>query len=80
MLTLKEIVNNSFYKRIKILNVADFELWLEYASAITYADDTSINISARRIVKLLSKLEEDAMNVLRYIVVQTISFGLRPNH
>ena len=67
MLTLKEIVNNSFYKKIKILNVADFELWLEYASAIAYADDTSISISAKRVVKLLSKLEKYAMNVVRYM-------------
>ena len=67
MLTLKEIVNNSLYKKIKIPNVADFELWLEYASAIAYADDTSISISAKIIVKLLSKLEKDAMNVLRYM-------------
>ena len=38
---------------IYIIYVADLELWLEYASAITYADDTSTGITAKRIALLL---------------------------
>ena len=47
--------------------MADLELWLEYASAITYADHTSTGITAKPKAELIAKLEKDAMNVLRYM-------------
>ena len=50
-----------------IIFVADFKLWLKWAWAIVYADDTSTSITGKSIEDVMHKLEHDALNVLRFM-------------
>ena len=43
------------------------QLWLKYVFATTYADDTSTSISHKLLSKVIQMLEEDALNVLKYM-------------
>ena len=45
--------------------MSDLEDWLEFAKALTYADDTSTSVSASTIEKVIRRLEIDAINVLK---------------
>ena len=47
--------------------VADMQLWLKHSSALTYADDTSSSVKDKRIEEVVRKLEEDAINVLKFM-------------
>ena len=51
-----------------IIYVADLQLWLKYAMITTYADDTSSSVSHKLLSKVKSMLEEDALNVLKFMV------------
>ena len=42
-------------------------LWLKWSVIITYADDTSTSVSGASLSEVISKLEEDACSVLRYM-------------
>ena len=50
-----------------IIFVADFQLWLKWAWAIVYANDTSTSVAGRSVEDVLEKLEHDALNVLRFM-------------
>ena len=48
-----------------IIFVANFPLWLKYAIATTYAEDTSTSISDKDLNKIIKMLEENAMSFLK---------------
>ena len=50
-----------------ILYVADLQLWLKHSKVITYADDTKTSVSHRLLAKIIEMLEEDALNVLKFM-------------
>ena len=50
-----------------IIFVADFQLWLKWAWAIVYANDTNTSVAGRSVEDVLEKLEHDALNVLRFM-------------
>ena len=52
---------------IYIIYVADLEDWLLHATASTYADDTETGISGHDLEEIKRKMEEDGINVLRYM-------------
>ena len=52
---------------IFVIYGADMELWLMHSSALTYADDTSSSVKDKRIEEVVRKLEEDAINVLKFM-------------
>ena len=43
------------------------EEWLEFSSAITYADDTTTGVSEEELAEVLRKLQIDAKNVLKFM-------------
>ena len=43
------------------------QVWVKYVTAITYADDTSTSISHKLLSEVKRMLEEDALNVLRFM-------------
>jgi hypothetical protein len=53
-----------------IVYVADLEEWLQFARATTYADDTSSSASSKNLASIIEKLEKDAVNVLKFMVLQ----------
>ena len=55
--------------------MADLEDWLQFAKALTYADDTSTSVSAETIEEIIRMLELDAKNVLSFMA----SNGLAAN-
>ena len=50
-----------------VIYVSDLEDWLQYASSLTYADDTSTSVSGKSINDVLRKLQIDAKNVLKFM-------------
>ena len=42
-------------------------LWLKWSVIITYADDTSTGVSGKSLPEVISKLEEDALAVLKFM-------------
>ena len=50
-----------------IIYVADLQDWLRYVLVTTYADDTSTSISHLLISEVKRMLEEDALNVLKFM-------------
>ena len=54
---------------IFIIYVADPEDWLIHSTASTYADDTETYVSGTILDEIISKLEEDGLNVLIYNVI-----------
>ena len=50
-----------------IIYVADLRLWLKWSVIITYADDTSTSVSGKSLSEIISKLEEDATMVLKFM-------------
>ena len=52
---------------IFVLYVSDLDEWLEWSSAITYADDTTTGVSDEDIKVVKRRLESDAKNVLRFM-------------
>ena len=50
-----------------IIYVADLQLHLKHSKVTTYADDTKTCVSNRILAKVIQMLEEDALNVLRYM-------------
>ena len=42
-------------------------LWLKWSVIITYADDTSTSVSGKLLTKIIAKLEEDALMVLKFM-------------
>ena len=50
-----------------IIYVADIQDWLEFASAITYADDTSTSVSHADLNEVKRRLEIDAVNILKFM-------------
>ena len=50
-----------------IIYVADLQLWLKYVKATTYADDTSTSVSHKLLSKVKKMLEEDSLNVLKFM-------------
>ena len=47
--------------------MSDLDEWLEWSSAITYADDTTTGVSDEDIKVVKRRLESDAKNVLRFM-------------
>ena len=47
--------------------MADIHLWLKYSLIVTYADDTSSRIRAKFLADLIRMLEEDALNMLKFM-------------
>ena len=52
---------------IFVIYGADMEQWLKHSSAFTYADDTSSSVTGKTIAEVKRKLEEDAINVLKFM-------------
>ena len=52
---------------IFVLYVADFEFWLKWSVAKTYADDTMTRTTAKNKEELIRRMEEDACNILKYM-------------
>ena len=50
-----------------IIYVADLMLWLKWSVIITYADDMSTSVSGKSLAEVISKLEEDALAVLKFM-------------
>ena len=50
-----------------IIYVADLQKWLKFVTAITYADDTSTSVSHKLLTEVKRMLEEDALNVLKFM-------------
>ena len=47
--------------------MADLDLWLKFSKSITYADDTQTGVSGRILKLIIKKMEEDALNVLKFM-------------
>ena len=47
-----------------VIYVSDLEGWLEFAIALTYADDTSTSVSAPNMAEEMKRLEIDACIIL----------------
>jgi hypothetical protein len=60
---------------IFVIYGADMDLWLKHSSAQTYAENTSSSVKDKRIEEVVRKLEEDAINVMKF----TASNGLVAN-
>ena len=45
----------------------DLNLWLKWSKITTYADDTSTSVSGKTLTEIINKLEEDAIQVLKYM-------------
>ena len=45
-----------------VIYVSDLEDWLQFAKALTYADDTSTSVAAKTIEEIIRMLETDAIN------------------
>ena len=43
------------------------ELWLKHSSAFTNADDTSSSVTGKSTEEVIEKLEEDAIQVLKFM-------------
>ena len=50
-----------------IIYVSDFEDWLVHSKASTYADDSATGVKGNSISEVVSMLEEDGKNVLKYM-------------
>ena len=50
-----------------IIYVADIQDWLQFASAITYADDTSTSVSHADLNEVKRRLEIDVVNILKFM-------------
>ena len=50
-----------------VIYVSDLEVWLEFAIALTYADNTSTSVSAQNIAEVIRRLEIDAVNVRKFM-------------
>ena len=47
--------------------VSDLEDWLDGSDSITYADDTTTFTSGPDLGEIISRMEKDAENVLKYM-------------
>ena len=53
--------------------MSDLEDWLQFAKALTYADDTSTSVAAATIEEIIKMLEADAKNVLSFMASNGLS-------
>ena len=55
-----------------IIHVADLQLWLKFVKATTYADDTSTSVSHKLLSRVKQMLEEDALNMLKFMASNSL--------
>ena len=52
---------------IFIIYGADMAAWLRHSAVLSYADDTSTSVTGKTIEEVISKLQEDAEQVLKFM-------------
>ena len=53
--------------KIFVIYVSDLNLWLKHSIVGTYADDTQSSVSDKLLQTVRTKLEQDALQVLKFI-------------
>jgi retron-type reverse transcriptase len=63
-----------------IIYVAYIQDWLEFASAVTYADDTSTSLSHTDLNVVKRRLEIDAVNILKFLASSGLVANKKKHH